>query len=251
MKYKALLCDVDGTLVPNKEEGMPSQKVIQAIKKASEKISVGVATARSYWQIAHILDVLPLSGPCIITGGAQIIDPTTRKTFVEHTITIEDVKKVASIGSSLGITFTVANREGEYPFSMSSIPDSPLDLYTQAISVNQADAFIQLISHISTVSMHKALAWGNSNMVHVTIAHPEASKNDGVVEVAKLLGISTEEVIGVGEGYNDFPFLMACGLRVAMGNAVEDVKAIADYTVATVEEDGVVELIDRFILQEK
>lgn len=251
MKYKALLCDVDGTLIPNKENGMPSQKVIDAIGKASSKIAIGVATARSYWQIAHILDVLPLSGPCIITGGAQIIDPATRKTFLEHTIAIEDVTTVAAIGKSLGISFTVADRDGEYPYNPKSIPEHPLDLYTSAISLEKADAFMRLISHISTISMHKALAWGSSNKVHVTIAHPEASKNDGVVEVAKMLKISPEEIIGVGEGYNDFPFLMACGLKIAMGNAVEDVKAVANHIVSPVEADGVAELIERFVLKEK
>jgi HAD superfamily hydrolase (TIGR01484 family) len=248
MKYKLLLCDVDGTVIPNKEDGMPSQKVIEAIKKASQHIAIGIATARSYWQIAHILDVLPLSGPCIITGGAQIIDPKTRKTFIEREISAEDIITVASIGKSLGISFRVADRDGERPYDKGTLPQHPLDLYTNAIPLEQADEFIRLISHISTISTHKALAWESSHRVHVTIANPEASKNDGVVEVARMLGISTEEIIGVGEGYNDFPFLMACGLKVAMGNAVDDVKAIADYIVPSVENDGVVDLIEKFIL---
>ena len=64
----------------------------------------------------------------------------------------------------------------------------------------------------------------------------------------KNLGINTHEIIGVGDGYNDFPLLMACGLKVAMGNAVEDLKAIADYIAPSVEEDGVADVIDKFIL---
>lgn len=248
MKYKVFLCDVDGTLIPNKEEGMPSRRVIEVIKQASPYIKIGVATARSYWQIAHILDLLDLSAPCIITGGAQIIDPKTRKTFVERNISIEDVETVAAIGAGMGITFTVADRDGERPYDRHSIPEHPLDVYTNAIPVEQGDAFIRLVSHISTISTHKALAWGTSGNVNVTISHPEATKNDGVVEVAKLLGISTEEIIGIGEGYNDFPFLMACGLKIAMGNAVEDVKAIADFVAPTVDEDGVAYAIEKFIL---
>lgn len=44
------------------------------------------------------------------------------------------------------------------------------------------------------------------------------------------------------------PLLMACGLRVAMGNAVEDLKAIADYIAPPVENDGVADVIEKFIL---
>ncbi|HXS15232.1 MAG TPA: HAD hydrolase family protein, partial [Candidatus Saccharimonadales bacterium] len=60
--------------------------------------------------------------------------------------------------------------------------------------------------------------------------------------------ISTEEIIGIGDGHNDFPLLMACGLKVAMGNAVDDLKAIADYIAPSVDEDGVADVIEKFIL---
>ena len=63
-----------------------------------------------------------------------------------------------------------------------------------------------------------------------------------------MLNIKTDEIIGIGDGYNDFPLLMACGLKVAMGNAVEELKAIADYIAPSVEEDGVVDVINKFVV---
>ncbi len=60
--------------------------------------------------------------------------------------------------------------------------------------------------------------------------------------------ILRNEIIGVGDSYNDFPLLMACGLKVAMGNAAPELKEIADYIAPTVEEDGVVDVIKRFVL---
>ena len=65
-KYKALICDVDGTLIPNRKQGMPSKKVIAAIKKAQQVLHVGVATARIYNDVHHILHALKLSGPSIV-----------------------------------------------------------------------------------------------------------------------------------------------------------------------------------------
>ncbi len=248
MKYKALICDVDGTLIPNREDGMPSRKIIAAINKASKKTYVGIATARSYWQIAHILDVLNFSAPCIITGGAQIIDPKTRKTFIERNISVKDIEQVARVATSMKIGLTVANREGEFIYKKNDIPEKPLDVYSSSVSMQEADAFMQKISHISTIAAHKASAWDDNTKVCVTISNPTASKQDALLEVASILKISTKEIIGVGEGYNDFPLLMACGFKVAMGNAIPDVKAIADYVAPSVDDDGVADVIEKFVL---
>ncbi|MBI5619841.1 HAD hydrolase family protein, partial [Candidatus Gottesmanbacteria bacterium] len=80
------------------------------------------------------------------------------------------------------------------------------------------------------------------------ITHTDASKLHGIVEVARHLNIKTEEIIGVGDGYNDFPLLMASGLKIAMGNAVPELKEIADFVAPTVDEDGVATVIEKFIL---
>lgn len=251
MKYKALIFDVDGTLIPNKEEGMPSKKVIEAISKASRIIPVGIATARSYWQVSHILDLIPFSAPCIITGGAQIVDPKTRKTFLEHALSIPDVLKVIEIGQEMGISFIVADRDGVKPFSKETLSTKPLDVYTDAISNKKAEEFMRKTSHISSIETYKTLTWINDETVHVTIASPYASKQHGVLEVANMLDVSHEEIIGVGEGYNDYGLLLSCGLKVAMGNAVSEVKAIADYIAPSVEEDGAADVIEKFVLQQK
>ncbi len=248
MKYKAIICDVDGTLIPNRRDGMPSKKIIEAVNKASDKIFIGIATARSYWQIAHILDVFKFSAPCIITGGAQIIDPKTRKTYVERNISKEDINQIAKIAEDMQIGLTVANREGEFVYKKNNLPDKPLDVYSSSVNLEKADAFIKKISNISTISSHKASAWEDNTKLCVTISNPKSSKQDSLLEVAHMLNIKTSEIIGVGEGYNDFSFLMACGFKVAMGNAIEDVKAIADYVAPSVDDDGVADVIEKFVL---
>ncbi|MDG7042371.1 MAG: HAD hydrolase family protein [Nitrososphaerota archaeon] len=63
------------------------------------------------------------------------------------------------------------------------------------------------------------------------------------------LGIKKEETIGVGDFPNDLPLFKVSGLKVAMGNAVPDLKAIADYIAPTYEEDGVAEVLRKFILR--
>lgn len=250
MKYKLLVCDVDGTLIPNTQHGMPSEKVINAIKKANKKINVSIATARSHSQIMHIINPLQLSTPCIITGGAQIINPQTKEILLEKTILSSDIKEITKIGNSLNIRFTIADAayEEEIIYSKEYKPKRPLDMYSQPIEIKKVQEFIEKISHISTIEAHKALGWEEKEKVHIVLTNPEASKQYGVLELSKILGITKEEIIGVGEGYNDFSFLMSCGTKIAMGNAIDAIKQIADYVVPSVEEDGIAFLVEKFIL---
>jgi hypothetical protein len=247
-KYKALMLDVDGTLVVSSETAVPSQRVTEAIAKAKDVIHIGVATGRYLSQINHLLDRLSLSGPCIVTSGTQIVDAHSRKIIKEQRIDTVAIMPVIAIAQNLGIPLEVVEGDSKNDLYSEGYPiHNPLGLFTKPIDEFVADIFLEEIKHISTISAHKTSSWAE-NKVHVTISDLRANKQHGIFEVAKILGIETHEIIGVGDHYNDFPLLMACGLKVAMGNAVEDLKAIADYIAPTVEEDGVADVIEKFIL---
>jgi hydroxymethylpyrimidine pyrophosphatase-like HAD family hydrolase len=68
-KYKAMICDIDGTLILNRRDALPSKKVIQAIKKANKLIHIGVASSRPLFEAQRIIDVFELSGLCVLWGG--------------------------------------------------------------------------------------------------------------------------------------------------------------------------------------
>src|SRR3989304_9824543 len=99
-KYKALMLDVDGTTVKNEHDAMPSQKVKDAINKASKVIKVGLATSRPFWHVHHIIEDLKIDSPCIITGGAQIFDPKKNKVIWEKRIDFKDVKPILDSAKS-------------------------------------------------------------------------------------------------------------------------------------------------------
>lgn len=246
-KYKALIVDVDGTLIPNKRDGMPSKRVTHAIAKASKILHVGVATSRPYFILSHIFDHLKLSGPSIIVGGAQIIDTTSKKIIFEQQLLIQDVLEISKHAEALSIPIYIPGNTKEEMLSKKNIHQKTTQLWTQGFQLEEADKFINELSHISTVSIHKMPSWKNGK-TDVSITHASATKQHAIVHIAKLLNIETHDIIGVGDGYNDFPLLMACGLKIAMGNAVEDLKAIADYIAPSVEEDGVADVIEKFVL---
>lgn len=123
-----------------------------------------------------------------------------------------------------------------------------LSLFIKELSEEQCNMIINECKDITSITYHKIASWKQGKM-DIEFSHINASKLHGIRYVANLLGISTHEIIGVGDSYNDFPLLMACGLKIAMGNAVPELKAIADFIAPTVDEDGVATIIEKFILE--
>lgn len=250
MKYKAIILDVDGTLIPNSSDGVPSEKVKKAIALASKSLYVGIATSRPLAELHHIVDSLSLSGPSIIDGGAQIIDFPSRNILIQRPLKIGDYKKVCTILIKFNIPIFLNDNGIDIQFSKTLIPKNPLNIFILA-NPNDKDRIIDELSSVSTIAIHEIVLWEQIDFkgkVGIEITDSSATKQHAILEVAKLLGIETHEIIGVGDGYNDFPLLMACGLKVAMENAVEDIKSIADYIAPSVEKDGVAEVIKRFVL---
>ncbi|MDO8583515.1 MAG: HAD family hydrolase [bacterium] len=246
-KYKALIIDVDGTLVKNKRYGMPSRKVTAAIVKASKIIHIGVATGRPLFMLKKIIKHLDLSGPSIINGGSQIIDTNSNKSLWEQTINAHDFLLISKIFKDINVSFFTHDDDKDFADLNTYVPKKLFNIVAQGLSSETADHAINKISHIPTIVIHKLVSW-KKGKYDILINHAYATKQHAILAIVKILKIKPEEIIAVGDGYNDFPLLMACGLKIAMGNAVEDLKAIADYVAPTVDEDGVADVIEKFVL---
>jgi Cof subfamily protein (haloacid dehalogenase superfamily) len=73
----------------------------------------------------------------------------------------------------------------------------------------------------------------------VDLVPKDVSKATGINEVVKLLNADLSQCIAFGDSFNDLEMIQHVGLGVAMGNAVDELKAIADYTTLEVHNDGV------------
>jgi hypothetical protein len=214
--FKAIICDIDGTLILNSKNALPSKKVVEAVKKASKKIHFGVATARSYFLTKTIVKNLELSGPSIIHGGAQIMDLSSGKILKEQRIRAEDLLRIYVITQNMHLSLCIdEDRKDSIKMPKNWKPHDLLGAFSPSLDLQTASLLEKELSRISTISIHRVPSW-DKGKVTVDISHASVGKQYAILEVAEILGISTHEIIGVGDGYNDFPFLMACGLKVAM-----------------------------------
>ena len=247
IKYKALITDMDGTLVPLDRDGIPTPKVAEAVKKAKEKIHVGIATGRPPYLVLPIAHSLELTGPAIVQGGARVIDLKDGSTLYEQAMLREDCEYILQISKEENVPLIIDSGENELTFNDDTLHLKALGLFSVAITKEAAERMQKRLIGHPTVITHIVESW-TKGMHQILLSHTAATKQHGIYEAAKILTIDPSEIIGVGDGGNDFPLLMACGLKVAMGNAGDDLKAIADYIAPSVHEDGLAHVIEKFIL---
>ncbi len=246
-RYKALILDVDGTILSGRSS-LPSERVRVAIKKAQGKLHVGLATSRPVFEnLKNIFSYLDLNGPSIINAGATVIDPRTFKILWEKRMLKEDIETVYQASLRIGVDFLMTTNENNLKIGKKTKLNNVLQMWAHAVEPELGEILIKEISNIPTIAPVRVPSWETSK-VDIVITHASATKHHGLAKVAELLGIKPKLMIGVGDGYNDFPLLLACGKKIAMGNAVSELKEIADYIAPTVEEDGVADIIERFIL---
>lgn len=92
------------------------------------------------------------------------------------------------------------------------------------------------------------LSWFWSGPNSVEIAHPDASKAGGLLEVCEILGVDPARTMALGDSGNDIPMLRRAGLGVAMENAPPEVRAAAGEVTAPFDRDGAALAIEKWVL---
>jgi hydroxymethylpyrimidine pyrophosphatase-like HAD family hydrolase len=88
-----------------------------------------------------------------------------------------------------------------------------------------------------------------SEPVYLEILPPGVSKGTALLAMGEILGIPSSSTIAVGDNWNDLEMIEAAGLGVAMRSAPAGVRARADHVCGTAEEEGVREVIERFLVR--
>ena len=241
------MLDVDDTIVLQGKENLPSDAVTAVIAKARKKIHVCLATARTLTDTQKVLKHLSLSGPCVLTNGTQIYDPVAKTIIQEVQLPLDVCPAIFSLCKKYHLQVMIYDGQNDIHYIDDRKVEKVLSIYIPEVEINKADVLVKAFSIDSRIHVQKLAAW-DKRFMSLDITSNKASKQHGILQVAEILNISTDEIIGVGDGYNDFPLLMACGLKIAMGNAVPELKAIADFVAPTVYEDGVVTVIKKFVL---
>lgn len=244
--YSGMLIDVDGTLRENVERSVPSKRVKDRILQAKNMIHIGLATGQSLIPAKQLSTDLMLDAPSVINNGATIIS-SAGDVLWQCPLLLDDVKAIAA--KVKGTPQTEIRNVYEFgPFTNNYQPKEPIGIYIYALKPDRALEITQSVLEIPTVTVHSMVSY-TPGLIDLDITHVEAVKENGLMKWAALVGISPREIIAIGDGYNDRAFLLKAGLGIAMGNAVPELKKIAHHIAPSVENDGVADTIERFVLR--
>ena len=265
---KLLAIDMDGTCLNSRSRITPA--VLQALTAAHDAgIQIVPTTGRALCCLPHQLVAHPeLYRYAITSNGARVTDLTYHRTIfraeIPRTMALElmDQLKTAHIGRTAHIDhqYLVEGNPlhamgrmvyGKDANTSRCIPDLAQEMNSLDLDVEELQFFF--LGRNGRQAVTSVLArfpdlCGAYSGLYVEIFHASASKGSGLGALVSHLGLEQEEVACIGDGENDHPMFQVAGLRFAMGNAVDSLKAAADVVLPSNRADGVAMAIQSHIL---
>ena len=266
MQYKLLVSDMDGTLLNSQH--IISKKTSDIINMAMQKgLYFTIATGRSVIGMKHACDpnILWPNAPIVSFNGAKITDHKDETVLYEKFLERQTAVEVLAFCRKLGAAAVVWS-EGKLYMSEKNertmlyceksgleaiLLSDENDLPNQTISKIICQDSPEKIEHYITQLQGKLkgnVTFCTSDKDYLEFFHSDASKGAAARFIAERLNILPSEIIAVGDQRNDIPMLKFAGMGIAMGNALDEVKAVADYVTFSNDEYGLAHVIEKFIL---
>jgi Cof subfamily protein (haloacid dehalogenase superfamily) len=262
--YRLVVVDLDGT-ARSRAQGITAG-VREAVAAAQSRgVLVCVATGRMWRSAEPWVRTLGADSPAILYNGGQVLNFTTGHTLYERRLprlaaqeALTLVRRVPEVQPLLYARDRVY-AERRHPLadayavddglSYEVVPslDPLLDEDPHKLLIIGARERIEALQGTvrqAGLPIHAV----QSEPVYLEILPSGVSKGAALRAMVEALGTSIEETIAIGDNWNDLEMIEAAGLGVAMGHAPEGVRGRADYVCGTAEEEGVREVIERFVL---
>lgn len=266
---RLIALDLDGTLLNSKKEITP--RTCAALEAAMAKgVRVVLASGRSLRGVlptARKLDLERKHGFIISWNGAYVEDLTSHEVMHERLLPAEIVPELCAYAKEQDMGIMTYDPEG---VSVSETPDMEW-IHWEAVANGIPQRGVEDLVKEVTYPLHKMLLAfhpsrlealeppmvehfaGRLDVYHSETCFLEAmplgcTKASALEVLLQKLGLSRDNLLACGDSGNDVAMLRFAGIGVAMGNADDAVKAQADVVTASNDEDGIAEVIEKFVL---
>ncbi len=253
-RIKMLVFDVDGTLYDLKKHEIP-KSAITAIQRAKENGYLFViASGRAHYGLGKALNdlrpdyVLSMSGGVVSDGDGTIISHHDMKEqdvaqllafchkqeaglvfkFLDHMYIYQHPEKINWLEGQMNSDI------GKEPFIDCPSQDHHLVALPQSASIHADPAAVKRV-----FKDHERLVFLPYSKDGYDVVPKGIHKGVGLRTLMEHLHLSKEEVACIGDNFNDLEMMAGAGVSIAMGNAVEAVKAFADYITTASDQDGI------------
>jgi len=270
MTYKMIVLDLDDTLLRadqtisnrNKEALMQAQQEGKKVVLASGRPTLGMV---SY---ADELFLADYESYILSFNGGKIINCHSKKDFFSQTLSVEAVQRLHDISTRENVY--IHTYVGDEIITAEENPYTTIESELTGLPITVVDSFMDGVTepvvkvlmvgepeHLKKVEKKLQAELGEefsvmrSKPYFLEFTDKGITKGTSIEKLINEFGIKREEVIAVGDSYNDQEMIEFAGLGVAMGNAPDDIKKISDYITDTNENDGVAKVVEKFLLKDQ
>jgi Cof subfamily protein (haloacid dehalogenase superfamily) len=270
---KLVALDLDGTTINN--DRVISQRNREAMQRAADKgVNVVIATGRPFSAVPKDVFEIEAIRYVLTSNGARITDIYEKKAFYENCLSPLAVEKAVELLRQYDYIIEcfidgIAYIDGPYFYKIKETRLSYRNVEYILNTRNPVDNIYDfLLEHkheienininFEDISEKPAMREKLLELPEVTITTSfdhnleiggaTTSKAEALRQMGKLLNIDPEEMMAIGDSPNDMAMMLASGFPVAVGNAKDEVKAIAKFIAPTNDEDGVAVAIEKFVL---
>jgi len=264
--YKLIAIDVDDTLLNDDIKVTDATKA--ALKAAIDKgVTVTLATGRMFASAKQIAQQIELNVPIITYQGSLVKTLFGEEVLYERSVPTDGARRIFEYCEQNGLhlqlyvndrLYTTEDNDKVRGYSkLSNVPyivepdyeKLLLEPLTKMLIIDDPARLDEVAEELRGI-VGDQVHITKSKAHYLEFMHKEGTKGHAVAFLAERIGCTMEQVIAIGDAWNDHEMVEVAGLGVAMGNAVEPLKAIADFVTLTNNEDGVAHVIEKFILQE-
>lgn len=271
-----LALDIDGTLL--NPCGEITRRVHDAVARAIRSgMLVTLATGRNLRAALPVAEALGIPAPLVVNNGALVIHPASGQVLLHRPLGPATANRAVALLQQLGMAVFLSRLSLTEPdlfyerppalpeadFRMGRAADQ-VQLVENLAEIAEAVQPLKVMTLDRTAAVESAaqhLERCLSDQCHLLVtperpgcallevSAPGVNKAAGLERLAGLYGIHPNEIVAFGDNRNDLEMLQFAGLGVAMGNASEEVRAVARAITATNGEDGVAQFLEAHILQ--
>ncbi|WP_413300314.1 Cof-type HAD-IIB family hydrolase [Bacillus sp. 1P10SD] len=268
MTYKMIVLDLDDTLLQDDHTISPRTK--QALMDAQEAgVKVVLASGRPTSAMLDIAEELRLKdyGSFILSfNGAKITNCQTGEELFSSTLSPEMVHNLYEVSRSEDVW--IHTYVGDYIVTEAGNQYTDVEAAITGLEVFEVDSFVESVNEpvVKVLMLEEPeklaivekklqeqfageLSVMRSKPFFLEFTEEGVTKGTSLNQLIGKLGITREEVIAMGDSYNDLAMIEFAGLGVAMGNAPDDIKEKADYVTDTNMNDGVAKVVEKFVLK--
>jgi hydroxymethylpyrimidine pyrophosphatase-like HAD family hydrolase len=180
---------------------------------------------------------------------------STGDVIYQHLLPVETIRELVKLALPFGVKIYTDEEVNSDDYKIlppitdpAQVKSETAKLFIDTVETKDVIPLLNELGAVKGASAHATTSWNDGDVLDIHVVHEHATKRYGVERLIKMLGHTKEETMAIGDGHNDIPLLEAAGCKVAMGNAPDEVKAVADYVTTSLEEDGVAKAIQKFIL---